>query len=189
MGRKVWCLLGRLRHRLPQLLLLSPCNRPGPEASGEDPGESAAGAVRRSTVMNVECTNNGSFCGELHQANELSDAPGLPRRLSPVFTRSKNTVSSLSLLRPGESCSRALPEIDSEGAGSSRPSARLNLQLRQRNTGTPEDLHPLYGKASPAHLQPGGDPALYHWWTLPRYAERNRGLRNYSSECSCHGDF
>jgi len=180
--REVWCLLGRLRHRLPPLLLLrlSPCNRLG--ASEEDPGESGADAARRSAVMKVECTNNGGFTGELHRPNELSDAQGSPATLSPVFARSKKAVSSLPLLRAGESCSRTLPAIHSEGVGSSRLSARLDLQLRQRNTGMQENLHSLYGEESAAHLQPGGKPTLHHWWTLPRYTERNRRLSNYSAK-------
>jgi len=132
--------------------------------------------------MNVEYTNNGGFSGELHHPNELSDAQGSPGTLSPVFARSKNPVSSLPLLRAGESCSRTLPEIHPEGVGSARLSARLDLQLRQRNTGMPENLHSLYGEESAAHLQPGGNPALHHWWTLPGYTERNRRLRSYSSE-------
>jgi hypothetical protein len=139
--------------------------------------------------MKVECTNNGGFTGELHRPNELSDAQGSPATLSPVFARSKNAVSSLPLLRAGESCSRTLPEINSEGVGASRLSARLNLQLGQGNTGMPENLHPLYGEASTAHLQPGGNPALHRWWTLQRYTERNRRLSNYSSEYSCYRDF
>lgn len=184
MGRKVWCRLGPLRHLPASLLLrLSPCNRPGPGASGGESGESAADAASRSAVMNVECTKNGGFTGELHHPNELFDAQGLPRTLSRVFARSESTISSLSLLRPGESCSDALPEINSEGIGSSRLSARLDLQLRQRNTAMPENLHPLYGEAPAAHLQPGGNPALHHWGTLPRYTERNRRLRSYSSKC------
>jgi hypothetical protein len=130
----------------------------------------------------MECTNNGSFSGELHHPNELSDAQGLPRTLFRVFARRENPISSLSLLQPGESCSRALPEINSEGVGSSRPSARLNLQLRQGNTGMPENLHPLYGEASTAHLQPGGNAALHRWWTLPRYTKRNRRLKDDASE-------
>ena len=132
--------------------------------------------------MNVEYTNDGGFSGELHRPNELSDAQGLPKTLSPVFAQSKSAVSSLSLLRAGASCSRTLPEIHPEGVGSARLSARLDLQLRQRNTGMPENLHSLYGEDSAAHLQPGGNPALHHWWTLPRYTERNRRLSNYSSE-------
>ena len=132
--------------------------------------------------MNVEYTNNGGFSGELHHPNELSDAQGLPRTLSPVFARSKNAVSSLPLLRAGENCSRTLPKIHPEGVGSPRLSARLDLQLRQRNTGMPENLHSLYGEESAAHLQPGGNPALHHWWTLPRYTERNRRLRDDASE-------
>ena len=132
--------------------------------------------------MNLEYTKNGGFSGELHHPNELSDAQGSPGTLSPVFARSKNAVSSLPLLRAGESCSRALPEIHPEGVGSARLSARLDLQLRQRNTGMPENLHSLYGEDSAAHQQPGGNPALHHWWTLPRYTERNRRLRSYSSE-------
>ena len=131
-------------------------------------------------VMNQQCTNNQGFSGELHKPNELSDAPGLSRRLPLRFARSKNTLSSLSLLRPGESCSCALPEIDSQGAGSPRPSARLDLQLRQRDAGTPENLHPLYGKSSAPDLQLGGNATLHHRWTLPRYPERNRRLRSYS---------
>jgi hypothetical protein len=132
--------------------------------------------------MNVECTTNGSFSGELYHPNELSDAQGLPRTLFPVFERSKNTISSLSLLQPGESGSRALPEIDSEGVGASRLSARLDLQLRQGKTGTPKNLHSLYGEDSAAHLQPGGNPALYYWWTLPRHTQRNRRLNEDVSE-------
>ena len=139
--------------------------------------------------MDLECTNNGGFSGELHHPIELSDAQGSPRTLSPVFARSKNPVSSLPLLRAGESCSRTLPEIHPEGVGSARLSARLDLQLRQRNTGMPENLHSLYGEESAAHLQPGGNPALHHWWTLPRYPERNRRLRSYSSKCFFTGIF
>jgi hypothetical protein len=132
--------------------------------------------------MNVECTNNGGFSGELHHPNELSDAQGSPGTLSRVFARSKNPVSSLPLLRAGESCSRTLPEIHPEGVGSARLFARLDLQLRQRNTGMQENLHPLYGEDSAAYLQPGGNSALHHWGTLPCYTERNRRLRSYSSE-------
>jgi hypothetical protein len=132
--------------------------------------------------MNVEYTNDGGFSGELHRPNELSDAQESPGTLSPVFARSKNAVSSLSFLQAGESCSRTLPAIHSEGVGSARLFARLDLQLRQRNTGMQENLHSLYGEESAAHLQPGGKPALHHWWTLPRYTERNRGLSNYSSK-------
>jgi hypothetical protein len=139
--------------------------------------------------MDMKCTNNGSFAGELHQPNELSDAEKLPRTLSRVFARGENTISSLPLLRSGESGPRALPETHSESVGSSRLSARLDLQLGQRNTGMPENLHPFYGEASAAHLQPGGNPALHHWWTLPSYTEGNRRLKNYSSECSCDRDF
>jgi hypothetical protein len=132
--------------------------------------------------MNVEYTNNGGFSGELHHPNELSDAQGLPRTLSPVFARSKNAVSSLPLLRAGESCSRTLPKIHPEGVGSARLSARLDLQLRQRNPGMQENLHPLYGEDSAAHLQPGGNPALHYWWTLPGYTERNRRLNEEASK-------
>jgi hypothetical protein len=132
--------------------------------------------------MNVEYTNNGGFSGELHHPNELSDAQGLPRTLSRVFARSKNTIPSLPLLRAGESGSRALPETHSEGVGSPRLPAWLDLQLRQRNTGMSKNLHPLYGGDSAAHLQPGGNPALHYGWTLPGYTERNRRLRNDSSE-------
>jgi hypothetical protein len=132
--------------------------------------------------MNLEHTNNEGFSGELHHPDELSDAQRSLRTLSPVFARSENPISSLSLLRPGESCSHALPETHSEDVGSSRLSARLNLQLGQGNTGTPENLYPLYGAASTAHLQCGGNPTLHHWWTLPRYTERNRRLRNDASE-------
>ena len=179
MDRKVWCPLGRLKLQPLLLLRLPLCNGEGPSG---DPAESAVDAARRSAVMNQQCTNNKGFSGELHQPNELSDAPGLPRRLSRVFARRKNTVSSLSLLRAGASCSRALPETDSEGVSSSRPSARFDLQLRQRNTGTPENLHPLYGKAAAAHLQRGGDPALYRRRTLPGDAERNRRLNEEASK-------
>ena len=139
--------------------------------------------------MNVECTNIGGLSGELHHANELSNREKLPRTLSRVFARGENTISSFPLLRCGESGPRALPETHSEGVGSSRLSARLNLQLGQGNTGMPENLHPLYGEASTAHLQPGGNPALHHWWTLPRYTERNRRLRSYSSKMFFHTDF
>jgi len=45
-----------------------------------------------------------------------------------------------------------------------------------------ENLHPLYGEDSAAYLQPGGNPALHHWGTLPGYTERNRRLSNYSSK-------
>jgi hypothetical protein len=128
--------------------------------------------------MKVECTTNGSFSGELHHRNELSDAQGFPRALSRVFERSNNTLSSFSLFRRRESCSRALPEIDSEGFGASRLSARINLQLRQGDKGMPENLHTFYGEATTAHLQPEGNPALYHWRTLPRYTERNRRLKD-----------
>ena len=116
--------------------------------------------------MNLEHQNNGSFSGELHHPHELSDAQGLPRTLFRVFERSENPISSLSLLRPGEGSSRALPEAHSKGFGFSRPPARLDLQLGQRNTRTTENLHPLYGAATATHLQPGGKSALYHWWTL-----------------------
>src|SRR4030095_11620231 len=131
--------------------------------------------------MNVECTTNGSFSGELYHPNELSDAQGLPRTLFPVFERSKNTISSLSLLQAGESGSHALPEIESEGVGASRLSARLDLQLRQGKTGTPKNLHSLYGEDSAAHLQPRGKSALYHCGTLPQYTEGNRRVQNHAS--------
>jgi hypothetical protein len=132
--------------------------------------------------MNAECTNNGSFSGELHHPNELSDAQGSGGTLSPVFARSEKPLPSLSLLRPSEGGSRALPETHSEGVGSARLSARLDLQLRQRNTGMPQNLRSLYGENSAAHLQPGGNPALHHWWTLPRYTERNRRLKEEASK-------
>ena len=132
--------------------------------------------------MNVEYKNNGSFSGELHHPNELSDTQGSPGTLFRVFARRENPLSSLSLLRPGESCSRALPEINSECAGSLRPSARLDLQLRQGNTGMPENLHPLYGETSTTDLQSRGNPALHHWWTLSRHTERHRRLKHYASE-------
>src|SRR5262245_31391339 len=132
--------------------------------------------------MNVEHTNDRSPSGELHQPNDLFDA-ALPRTFSRVFERSEKPISCFSPLRSSESSSRSVPQINSEGAGASRPSARPNLQLRQRNTRVPENLHPLYGKASAAHLQLGGYPALHRWWTLSGYAERNRRLRNQSSQC------
>jgi hypothetical protein len=132
--------------------------------------------------MNLECTHNGGLSGELHHANELSNTEKLPRTSSRVFARGESTISSFPLLRAGESGPRALPKTHSESVGSSRLSARLDLQLGQRNTGTQENLHPLYGKASAAHLQPEGNSALHHWWTLPRYTERNRRLSNYSAK-------
>jgi hypothetical protein len=132
--------------------------------------------------MNVECTNNGSFSGELHHRNELSDTQGWPGTLSPVFARSENSISALSLLRPGKSCSRALPKIDSECVGSSWSSARLDLHLGQGDTRTQENLHPLYGEPSAAYLQPRGDTALHYWWTLPRYTEGNRRLNDRASK-------
>jgi hypothetical protein len=132
--------------------------------------------------MNQQWTNNEGFSGELHQPNELSDAPELPRRLSRLSAPGKNTVPPFPLLRAAASCSRALSEIDSKGAGSSRPPARLNLQLGQRNTRTPENLHPLHGKSAAPHLQPGRDPALYCRRTLPGYAERNRRLKEDASK-------
>lgn len=157
--------------------------RSGSRDGHEKTPQSSPSPLEEILHMNSERAETRNDASELHRHDGNHNVPARAERSCKTFARGQKQISSLSLFRPRESRSRALPEIDSEGVSSSRLSARPDLQLRQRNTGMPENLRSLYGEDSAAHLQRGGNPALHHWWTLPRYTERNRRLSSYSSKC------
>jgi hypothetical protein len=101
--------------------------------------------------MNQQCTNNGSFSGELHQPKGLADAPEVVLNIVLLFARSKNTLSSLHCFEPERVVRRPaelIPVLVQLGH------LRGLIYSSTKGRRMPENLHPLYGKSS-ADLQPG----------------------------------
>jgi hypothetical protein len=125
----------------------------------------------------------GSFLSELHHHRvSWADTCGKVSRFGPVFEQSEKPVSCLSSISRLDLNPSPMSPRRTEDAGSLRSPAWVDLQLGQRTTGTPADLHPLYGETSPAHLQSRGNATLHYWWTLPRYTQRNRRVREEASK-------
>jgi hypothetical protein len=126
-----------------------------------------------------------SHLSELHKDENLSRAGRRAEWLRGTFGPSPIAVLSLPLLSPSRGDLEALPPPDTESPGSTRTFAGLDLQLQQRNTGMPENLHPLYGEAPAAHLQSGGNPTVHRWGKLPSNTTGNRriGRRRKEHEC------
>lgn len=140
--------------------------------------------------MNTEGTETRNNSSELyrHYGDPHGTAPA-KRYFAGLHAPSRTEISSVSLLRAWPGGARALPEIDSQGAGPSRLSTWLDLQLRQTNTETAEDVHPFYGNSRKVGLQSRGNPALRHRWTLPGDTAGNRGLRKEFFTAFCQGVF
>jgi hypothetical protein len=125
----------------------------------------------------------GSFLSELHHHRvSWTDTCGTLSRFRAAFERCEKPVSYLSSISRRDLNPDAMSPRRTEDASSLRSSARLDLQLRQRNAGMPENVHSFYGQTSAAHLQPRGNAALYYWWTLPHYTQRNRRLKDGASK-------
>jgi hypothetical protein len=126
-----------------------------------------------------------SHLSELHKDENLSRAERRAEGLRGAFGPSPIAVLSLPLLSPSRGVLEALPPPDTESAGSTRAFAGLDLQLQQRNTGTPQNLHPLYGEAPAAHLQSGGDPTIHRWGKLPSNTTGNRRIGRVRKQHEC----
>jgi hypothetical protein len=127
----------------------------------------------------------GSRLSELRKDDNLSRAGRRAEGLRGAFGPSPIAVLSLPLLSPSRGDLEALPPPDTESAGSTRAFAGLDLQLQQRNTGMPENLHPLYGEAPAAHLQSGGNPTIHRWGKLPSNTTGNRRIGRGRKEYEC----